>query len=80
MVCDFEFSFEFVLSSESTEPRNSLIITAVPQHALNCIAQVFLTSPLAVFRWSREIVSAFVEPRSIVKSRPPTDRAENSNF
>ena len=33
------------------------LITAVPQHALNCFAPVFLTSP---FRGSREIISAFV--------------------
>ena len=33
------------------------LITAVPQHALNCFAQVFSTSPSG---GSREIVSDFV--------------------
>ena len=33
------------------------LIMAVPQHALNCFAQVFLTSPLG---GSMETVSAFV--------------------
>ena len=63
IVCDLEFSFNihvdqkrfrFVLRSDSTEPRDSSV---VPQHALNCFAQVFLTSPLG---GSREIISTFV--------------------
>ena len=62
IVCDLEFSFNidkklFLVCVELGLDGTKKFITAVPQHVLNCFAQVFLTSPLG---GSMEIVSAFV--------------------